>query len=103
MKTITELIKDGKAVMLYITNPWCVSCKSLRPKVEEMVSDRFPLMEYRYIDASENPELTAELNVYSAPTILVMFEGKEYIREGKFVSINELADKIDRIYKMIFE
>lgn len=98
-----DSIREGKALMLYITNPLCISCKSLRPKIEEMVSERFPLMDYRYIDATENPELTATLNVFSAPSILVMFEGKEYIREGKFVSVKELGDKIDRIYKMIFE
>jgi len=40
--------------------------------------------------------------VYSTPTILVYFEGKEYIRESKYISIQQLEDKIRRYYDMIF-
>ena len=99
---LENTIESSKALVFYITNPWCVSCKSLRPKVEQLMKEEFPLIRYEYIDASMSPELTAELSVFSAPTILVFFEGKEYIRESKFVSVEVLAAKIRRIYDMVF-
>ena len=34
--------------------------------------------------------------------ILVFFEGKEFRRFSKYVSIAELKDAVDRYYKMIF-
>ena len=100
---IKDMVSGRKAVLLYITNPWCVSCKSLRPKIEQMTSEDFPKIEFQYIDASVSPETTAELHVFSAPTILVFFDGREYIRESKFVSVEELRSKIRRIYNLMFD
>ena len=102
-ETVRDMISSNPAVMLYITNPWCVSCKSLRPKVEELVKERFPKMVFLYIDASVNEAVSADLSVFSAPAILVFFEGKEYIRESKFVSVDELGNKLQRIYTLMFD
>jgi hypothetical protein len=67
-----------------------------------MVSGNFPEIELRLINAEQFPATSAQYGVFSSPTLLVFFEGKEYIRESKNISINELHDKIERIYKMIF-
>lgn len=67
-----------------------------------MVAGKFPKMELLSIDASSSPALTAEAGVYAAPTILVFFEGREYLRESKYVSVDQLEGKISRYYDMIF-
>ena len=99
---IQNFIDANPAVMLYFYNDNCAPCKVLRPKVQEMVANDFPNIEFRLINAEKYLSTAAQFGVFSSPTILAFFEGKEYIRESKNVSISELHDKIERIYTMIF-
>lgn len=99
---IQNFIKEHQSVLLYFYNDSCAPCKVLRPKVKELVETEFPEMDFLYLNAEEFPATAAEYGVFASPTILVFFESKEYIRESKNISISELYDKIDRIYKMIY-
>jgi thioredoxin 1 len=103
IKVIESLVADNTAVLLYFYNDNCAPCKILRPKVQELVQDNFPMIEFRLINAEQHPVTSAQFGVFASPTLLVFFEGKEYIRESKNISISDLHDKIDRIYKMIFD
>jgi thioredoxin 1 len=99
---IQSLIADKTAVLLYFYNDNCAPCKVLRPKVQEMVKEYFPNFELRLINAEKYPATSAEYGVFASPTLLVFIEGKEYIRESKNISINELHEKIERYYNMVF-
>ena len=99
---MSSLITDETAVMLYFYNDLCAPCLALRPKVEQLLKDSFPQLKLMKINAAEHPDLAAKYQVFSAPAILVFFEGQEYIRESKNVSISELHDKIGRLYKLLF-
>jgi len=96
------LINENQAVMLYFYNDNCAPCKVLRPKVQQMVQDEFPNIKFYLINTELQAVLSAHYGIFSSPTLLVFFEGKEYIRESKNISISELHDKIERIYSMIF-
>lgn len=100
---IAEDIKGKTAVMLYFKNDHCAPCIVLRPKVQELIKTEFPKMELIIVDSVQNPTLTGEYHVFANPTLLVFFEGKEYIRKSKYVSIPELQEEISRLYKMIFD
>jgi len=102
IKNIESLVAEKTAVLLYFYNDNCAPCKILRPKVQELVQDEFPNIEFRLINAEQFPASSAQYGVFASPTLLVFFEGKEYIRESKNISISELHDKIERIYNMIF-
>ena len=99
---IQSIITTEQAVMLYFFNDSCAPCKILRPKVQDLVNTYFPKMVFQLIDSGQYPEETAQYGVFSSPTLLAFFEGKEYIRESKNISISELHDKIERIYNMVF-
>jgi thiol-disulfide isomerase/thioredoxin len=101
-KDIENLIAEKIAVLLYFYNDNCVPCKILRPKVRKMVEDDFPEIEFRLINTEQFPSTSAHYGVFASPTLLVFFEGKEYIRESKNISISELHDKIERIYTMLY-
>jgi thioredoxin 1 len=100
--SLKELVNDNLAVMIYFFSPVCTACEALRPKVKKMATDTFKNLNYHEVDSSQHQSLTAEAGVYSAPTIIVFFDGKETIREGKYISVPELANKIDRYYNMIY-
>lgn len=77
-------------------------CKVLKPKLIEMLVQNFPLMNFAYVNCEEAKELAAQQNIFSVPTILFFFEGKEFIRKARYVNLDELKNELDRIYSMIF-
>lgn len=99
---IQKVIAGNTAVVLYFYNDNCAPCKVLRPKVQDLVEKEFPLMKFVLINAEQFPATSASMGVFASPTLIVFFESKEYIRESKNISISELHDKIERIYKMVF-
>ena len=103
--TTTELenkVKNSKGIVIYFKNDACGPCLALRPKVEELVKNNFPEMEFVIVDTVQEPMLASAYTVYSNPTILIYFEGKEYIRKSKHISIGQLGQEMERLYKMVF-
>lgn len=97
-----NLIKNKDAVLIYFSSINCAACSSLRPKVLNMLQLKFPKMNYEFIDAESAPEIAVHFNVFSSPTILIFFDGKENKRFSKFVSMQELEQSVSRSYNLIF-
>jgi thioredoxin-like negative regulator of GroEL len=100
---LQQKIQDKEAILVYFQNDNCPPCMSLRPKVQTMIEQDFPKMNLTFVNSFENPELTAQFSVFAHPTLLIFFDGKEYFRASKYVSTQELSQKIERPYQMIFE
>lgn len=103
--TVSEFdraLQANVALALYFFNDSCQPCKILRPAFDALMKTDFSNISVQYINAASYPELAAHCGVFSAPTILFFFEGKEYIREGKNISMSELREKVGRYYRMIF-
>jgi thioredoxin-like negative regulator of GroEL len=97
-------LKDEEPVLLaYFSTEACNVCKVLKPKVAELIQTEFPKIKSVYIKSDKLPEVAAQNQVFAAPTILVFFEGREYIRKSRNIGIGELQRKIERPYSMIFE
>lgn len=102
LESFIEITKTNNAVCFYLSTPECNVCKVLKPKVIEMIENDFPGMNFCYVDLNEAKEISGQLSVFSVPTILVYFEGKETIRVSRNVHLEELREQIERYYKMIF-
>ena len=99
---LNKLIESEPAVAVYFSAPNCGVCHVLRPKVELLFSEEFPLVKFIHIEIDKSPGVSGEYGVYSAPTLLVFFEGKEFLRKVRLMGIQELQEKIERPYKMVF-
>lgn len=95
-------VSESEAVCFYLSTPECNICKVLKPKMIEMLESDFPEMSFCYIDLNEAKEISGQLSVFSVPTILVYFDGKETIRVSRNVHLEKLHEQIDRYYKMLF-
>ncbi len=100
---IERLIRESPAILLYFFSNSCAPCVSLRPKVEALVNETFPRMQFKLIDSVANPGVTAHFNVFSNPVILIYFEGHEHGRMSKYISVQQLETAIRRPYQMIFD
>ena len=97
---LKNLMNSSENLLIYFYNDDCAPCLSLRPKVEELIAGKFPLMDMAYVNGKDLPELVGEFNAFGFPVLLFYFEGKEFLRYSKYVSMLELEESIGRIYKL---
>ena len=99
----SNILESNKAVLLYFSTTSCAVGEAIQPKVTALLEEHFSKIMLVSIDLNFSPELAAHYNAFVEPTILVFFEGKEFIRRIRNISIAELKTTIERPYKLIFE
>jgi thioredoxin-like negative regulator of GroEL len=88
--------------ILYFWNASCSVCGPLYKKLKHLVEDEFPNLTIQKIDIANHPDLRAKYQVFSSPLVLLLLDGKEYLRSSGNVSLHELRQKIQRIYQLKF-
>jgi thioredoxin-like negative regulator of GroEL len=96
-----ELIESNPMTLLYLSRPDCGVCTALKPKVEKMLQE-YPGVRAGYVDLDALPEAAGEFSIFTIPGILVFVNGKESVREARYVSMDELESKIARPYQFLF-
>ena len=99
---VREAIKAG-AVLLYVSAPNCNVCDALKIKVEELFSKEFPKIKLYEANIAVVPEIAGEFQIFSAPAMLIFFDGQEFAREGRNVSLELLSQRVAKVYKLYFE
>jgi len=98
-----ENLKAQKSsFVLYINNNLCNIGENVAPKLEKLMTVHFPKMKIYQVFNNELPELSAQLQIFIVPTILVYFGGKLYIQKSRSFSLLQLQYEIERYYKMEF-
>lgn len=97
-----QLLQQHPATLIYFFQDTCGVCAMLYPKVEAMVHEHFPQLEIIRIEAEKNRELAGQLRMLAIPGIMLMLDGKEYMRSNGLMALGELQNKIKRYYDMMF-
>lgn len=95
--------ENEKGLLLYFYSDRCAPCVSLRPKIAGMIAEDFNQMKMVFVNSENNPEIPAHYGVFANPSIIVFFEGREFRRYSKYISISEMGVDIERVYKMVFD
>ncbi len=102
LEEIRHKIENAPAVMLYFWGDNCAVCDALKPKIKELLDNKFQKIEQIYIDAKNSRDIAAAFSVFSIPTTIIFLDGKEFIREGRNLSISSLEEKLKRPYEIFF-
>lgn len=94
-------IREEVGVLLYFSGEHCNVCHALRPKFRELFDTEFAQLKQIYLDAQENSEISSHYSVLSLPTMIVFLDGREFIREGRSVSLHKMTEQLKRPYKML--
>ncbi len=103
IEEFADVLAENESVLAYFSTESCSVCKVLKPKVSEMIARSFPMMKMVFIESDKLPELAAQRRVFTAPTVVVFFDGRETIRKSRAFGIDELKTEIQRPYSMLFE
>ena len=99
---LKELKDNNSMTLVYFGSSLCSVCGALKPKVNELLT-RYPEIKAVQVDTGKSSALAASNNMFTIPGILLFIDGKEAIREARFISVPDLERKIERYYKMYFE
>jgi thioredoxin-like negative regulator of GroEL len=98
-----KTIENTPGLLVYFSHEKCNVCKVLKPKIAELLQKNFPKIKMYYSDTVINPEIAAQNSIFTVPTILVFFEGKEFLRKSRNIGIEELRKEIERPYHLMFD
>ena len=102
LEQLQGAVAGKNPILVYFSHHQCNVCKVLKPKVGELIENNFPGIMLYYVNTLEHPEMAGQFSVFTVPTILVFFEGREYIRESRHVSLAELKERLDKLYRIYF-
>lgn len=103
LEELQTTIKSEMGVLLYFSGENCNVCHALRPKFKTLFETKFPEIKQIFLDTEAYRQIALEYQVLSLPTILVFLDGREFIREGRTVSMYQLETQLSRPYTMMFE
>jgi thioredoxin-like negative regulator of GroEL len=103
LETINHTLNTNDAVMLYFSAPTCNVCHALKPKLTEAILNDFPTFVIESIDISETPEIASHFTVFTIPTVLIFFQGREFLRKSRHMSVGEVVEDIRRPYNLMVE
>jgi len=98
---IKLFVEANKFTVLYFSTPDCNVCKVLKPKLIGFLKENFSKFNFGYVNLSELKESAAQRNIFTVPTILFLYEGKEFIRKARHINFGELYDELSRFYSMV--
>ena len=103
LEAIQNTLTTNDAVMLYFSAPTCNVCHALKPKLTEAITTEFPTFIIESIDISETLEIASHFSVFAIPTVLIFFQGREFLRKSRHMSVGEVIEDIRRPYNLMVE
>jgi thioredoxin-like negative regulator of GroEL len=100
MEQVEEFLRNNLFSFLYISRTHCGVCHALLPQVKEVLKS-YPKIQLGYINADHLEEVAGKFLILTVPALLFFVNGREYIREARFVHIQSLQEKIGKIYSMV--
>ena len=98
-----EISNNTPASLFYFSHNECNVCKVLKPKVHELLHNKYPKISMYYVNIHKTPELSGQRSVFAVPTILVYMDDQEIIRKSRNIGLVELDELIAKPYSIFFD
>ncbi|MFX3625549.1 MAG: thioredoxin family protein [Ectobacillus sp.] len=102
MIQVKAVIGERDICLLFIKTESCGVCDAVLVQTEELL-EQFPKLEGVLVSMKEVPEISAEYLVFTAPTLLVFVQGKEVMRESRFIVFEKFEYNLRRWYEAVTE
>jgi len=99
---LKEKIEGEQALLIYFSTESCSVCKILKPKVSELLQEQFPRMSSVYVDTDKSPVISGQHRIFTIPSVLIFFQGKEHFRFSRNIALHQLESAIEKSYQLIF-
>lgn len=97
---IDKLIAENKAVILQFGTSTCTPCVAIKAKLDKWGTEHSSII-MRYISVEEYPEVAAQRDVLSAPTVRLYVEGKLLLEKSGYFSLEEFLNQTERYLSIL--
>ncbi len=92
---LEDLINTSSVLVLQFGNDTCNPCHAIRYKLKKWIEEHDDVIG-RYIDIEKNLALCAQMDVFSAPTVIIYMDGTMIAKESGYFSLEKLLEKTER-------
>lgn len=92
---LNDLMKQDYLVILVKTHT-CTVCHAIEPKIDNLHKELNFENGY-YLYAEEFEQFIGQNLIFSSPTLLVYYEGKEVYRSARFIQMDAYARFLDKL------
>lgn len=72
----SEVLNSDKPVLVDFWATWCGPCRMIAPVVDEIETEYADKIKVGKVNVDDEPEIAANFNIMSIPTLLVFKDGK---------------------------
>lgn len=91
----TTMIEEKGVILVDFFATWCGPCKMIGPVIEQVEGKYAGKIKVVKIDIDQEPELTAQYEVNTVPTIFVLKDGQTVAKEIGFVPLPKIVAMLD--------
>lgn len=102
VQPISDAISASPGAILYFSGRDCGVCQVLWPRVEALLAEEFPELPLYRIELDEAREFAAQSGVFTIPTLICYFDGRETGRLVRSFSLQQLRELVERPYSILF-
>ena len=99
---LRKIIDNNNMTVVYFGSSMCGVCGAIKPKIEELLI-KYPKIKAVQVDVEKSQKIAATYNIFIIPGILLFIDGKETIREARFINMQDLEIKISRYYNLYYQ
>lgn len=90
----SEVLHSDKPVLVDFWAAWCGPCQMLLPVIEELANE-VTNAKICKVNVDEQPELAAQFDVMTIPTLVVIKDGKVISRSSGVISKQEILERLN--------
>lgn len=100
LQQVDQFIENHSLSFVYITRTNCGVCHALLPQIQPLLKE-YPEIAACTIQMEQLEEAAGHFSVFTVPVLLLFVDGKEYIRMARFVNMQSLREKIEKIVRSL--
>ena len=98
-KEFKEFCNEKGIRLAYLSTNTCCACSVLKPKIEELIK-KYHNAKIIEVQADKSVDIVSQLSIFMFTAIILYIDGKEILREAKYISVVELEKVIDRYFEL---
>ena len=99
-ETLQKTILSRQIVVVQFGSGRCTPCKALQNKIK-IWNQEHPAVCHVYVSVDELKQLSAQMEVFTVPAILVYVEGRLTIRQSGYFSLEQILEQVERYERML--
>jgi len=98
-ENLEQFMAEDEPFILYFSSKDCNVCQAVFPKLMNLV-EVYPIKAAKiYID--ELVEIAGQSLVFTVPTVLIFYDGKEILRESRFIDFEKVERTLNLLNELI--